>query len=106
MVGAASVYEIDVPLVEPPSVEKSAMVVAPAGIVPLHAVTLSVGGHVIVGKAFTVTVIVAFIEHAAAGVNVYVVDPADAVLIVAGLHVPVIPLFEVVGRASGVVPTQ
>ena len=36
------------------------------------------------------------------GVNVYVVVPAVAVLMVAGLHVPVIPLFEVVGRTGAV----
>ena len=37
-----------------------------------------------------------------AGVNVYVVVPAVAVLIVAGLHVPVMPLLEVVGRTGAV----
>ena len=36
------------------------------------------------------------------GVNVYVVVPGVAVLIVAGLHVPVIPLVEVVGSAGAV----
>ena len=34
------------------------------------------------------------------GVKVYVVVPAVAVLIVAGLHVPVIPLFDVVGSVG------
>ena len=36
------------------------------------------------------------------GVNVYVLLPATAVLIVAGLHVPVIPLLEVPGNAGAV----
>ena len=36
------------------------------------------------------------------GVNVYVVVPVAEVLIVAGLHVPVILLFDVVGNAGGV----
>ena len=35
-----------------------------------------------------------------AGVNVYTVVPTLAVLIVAGLHVPVIPLLDVVGNAG------
>ena len=46
---------------------------------------------------------VAVVAHCpAAGVNVYVVVPAVAVFIVAGLHVPVIPLFDVVGRTGAV----
>ena len=36
------------------------------------------------------------------GVNVYVVVPAVAVLIVAGLHVPLIPLFDVAGNVGAV----
>ena len=36
----------------------------------------------------------------AAGVNVYAVVPRAIVLIVAGLHVPVIPSFEVVGSTG------
>jgi hypothetical protein len=35
-------------------------------------------------------------------VKVYVVVPTVAVLIVAGLHVPVIPFVEVEGKAGGV----
>ena len=42
----------------------------------------------------------------AEGVNVYTVDPAEAVLIVDGLHVPVMLFSEVVGRVPGVAPTQ
>jgi hypothetical protein len=38
----------------------------------------------------------------AAGVKVYVVVPAVAVLIVAGLHVPFMPLIEVPGSAGAV----
>ena len=45
----------------------------------------------------------AVVAHCPAdGVNVYVVVPAVAVLIVAGLHVPVIPFVEVVGSAGAV----
>ena len=36
------------------------------------------------------------------GVNVYVVVPVADVFIVAGLHVPVILLFDVAGSAGGV----
>ena len=47
--------------------------------------------------------IVAVVPHCpVAGVKVYVVVPAVAVLIVAGLHVPVMLLFEVVGRTGEV----
>jgi hypothetical protein len=49
----------------------------------------------------TVTVIVVVVPHCPAeGVKVYVEDPATAVFIVAGLHVPVILLVEVVGNAG------
>ena len=52
---------------------------------------------------FTVTVNVAVVAHSdAAGVKVYVVV---AVLLIAGLHVPVIPLVDVVGSTS-VAPEQ
>ena len=48
-----------------------------------------------------VIVSVAVVAHCpAAGVKVYVVGPAVAVLIVAGLHVPLIPLVEVAGKAG------
>ena len=61
----------------------------------------------VVGSAFTVTDIVALVAHTpAAGVNVYMVVPAAAVLIVKGLHVPAIPLVDVVGKVPGVAPTQ
>ena len=40
------------------------------------------------------------------GVNVYVVFPIKAVLIVAGLHVPVMPSMEVVGNAVAADPWQ
>ena len=59
-----------------------------------------------VGVAFGVTeiVMVAVIAHnPAVGVNVYVVV---AVLSKAGDHVPIIPLFEVVGNADKVAPEQ
>ena len=38
------------------------------------------------------------------GVKVYGVEPGEAVLIVAGDQDPAIPLFDVVGKASGVAP--
>jgi len=45
----------------------------------------------------------AVVAHCPAdGVNVYVVVPAVLVFIVEGLHVPVIPLLDVVGRAEAV----
>lgn len=51
---------------------------------------------------FTVMVIVVVVPHCPAdGVNVYVVV---AVLFNAGVHVPVIPLFEVVGNGDNVAP--
>ena len=40
------------------------------------------------------------------GVNVYVIEPGEVVLIVAGDQDPAIPLFEVVGKGSGVAPWQ
>jgi hypothetical protein len=47
------------------------------------------------------TVSCAVVAHwPAAGVKVYVVVPAVAVLMVAGFHVPVIPFVEVVGSAG------
>ena len=50
-----------------------------------------------------VTLSVAVVAHwPAAGVNVYVVVPGVAVFIVAGLHVPVIPLMDVVGSTGAV----
>ncbi len=59
-----------------------------------------------VGVTFgvTVIVIVAVVAHRpAVGVKVYVVV---AKLLTAGDHVPVIPLFDVVGNANKVAPEQ
>ena len=54
-----------------------------------------------------VTVMVVRVPHEPlAGVKVYAVVPAFAVLMTAGLQVPLIPLMEVVGKAAGVVPMQ
>ena len=51
----------------------------------------------------TTILIVPVVPHCpAAGVKVYVVVPTVAVLIVAGLHVPVMLLFDVVGNAGAV----
>ena len=59
---------------------------------------------VAVGKAFTTIASVVELAHCPAfGVNVYVVV---AVLFNAGDHVPVTPLFEVVGNGLNVVPLQ
>ena len=53
---------------------------------------------------FTVIVIVAVVAHnPAVGINVYVVIAA---LLITGDHVPVIPLFEVVGNAGKLAPEQ
>ena len=62
---------------------------------------IAVNAGVICGSIVMINV--AGIAHCPAdGVKVYVVVVAIAVLIVAGLHVPVIPLVEVVGNAGGV----
>ena len=56
-----------------------------------------------VGVMLGLTVIVNVVVTAhcpAAGVNIYVVKPIAAVLIVVGFQVPVIPLFEAVGRSG------
>ena len=59
------------------------------------------------GNEFTVTVIVAVVAHSpAVGVNVYTVGPIIVVFIVVGDHVPVIPLFDVVGNVPGITPAQ
>ena len=46
--------------------------------------------------------VVVLAHWSAAGVNVYVVVPTVEVLIVAGFHVPVMPLLDVVGSAGAV----
>ncbi len=86
----------------------SANVVAPAGRELLHVAILISGGQVVVGQQLlTVTPIEAVVAHCPAlGVKVYVIVPILAVDIVAGDHVPVIPLFEVLGNVPGVSPTQ
>ena len=56
--------------------------------------------------ALTVTDTLAVVAQATDGVKVYVLVPAAAVLIEAGLQVPAIPLFEVAGNAAGVAPMQ
>ena len=44
--------------------------------------------------------------HISSGVKVYVVVPAVDVFITDGFHDPVTPLSDVVGRSTGVAPTQ
>ena len=66
-----------------------------------HSGPIAVNDGVICGS--TTMVNVASIAHCPAdGVNVYVVVPAVAVLMVAGLHVPVMPFVEVAGNAGAV----
>ena len=58
-----------------------------------------------VSTGLTVTVNVVVVAHKpAVGVNVYV--PFAVLSIVAGLHVPVMPLVDVVGSAGAVAPLQ
>ncbi len=58
-----------------------------------------------VRTGLTVTVNVCVVAHCpAVGVNVYV--SLVELLIVAGLHVPVIPLLDVVGKVGAVAPAQ
>ncbi|MPN29838.1 hypothetical protein SDC9_177291 [bioreactor metagenome] len=61
---------------------------------------------VAVPGALMVTFIVVVVAQATEGVNVYVVVPAAAVLIVAGLHVPAMPLVDVPGNEAGEAPMQ
>ena len=50
------------------------------------------------GPVITTSIVVAVPHSPTFGVNVYVVVPTTEVFIVAGLHVPVIPLLDVVGN--------
>jgi hypothetical protein len=76
--------------------------VPPAGVPPVK-FTIPAVSHIelnvareTVGKGFTVTVIVCVLAHCpAVGVKVYVVVD---VLLIAGDQVPLIPLFDVLGR--------
>ena len=71
-------------------------------VAPEHIAATCVNVGVMFG--FTVIVMVAVVAHCpAVGVNEQVVV---AVLFNAGVHVPVIPLFEVVGNADKVAPEQ
>jgi hypothetical protein len=66
-----------------------------------HSGAIAVNVGVICG--LIVTVKVAVVAHCpAAGVKVYVVVPGVVVLIVAGLHVPLMPLFDVAGSVGAV----
>src|SRR5678815_5020515 len=60
----------------------------------------------VICAAIVISIDAGLAHSPAAGVNVYVVVPAAAVLIVAGFHVPVIPLLDSVGNAGAVAPTQ
>ena len=52
----------------------------------------------------TTLIVVVEAQSPEVGVNVYTNVPTLTVLIVEGFHVPVIPLLEVVGKASGAAP--
>jgi len=57
------------------------------------------------GFESTVTLMVTGVAHCPKfGVKVY--EPLEALLTTAGLQVPEIPLFEIVGKRGGVVPAQ
>jgi hypothetical protein len=72
---------------------------------PLQMVKLVPNANAGVTLGFTVTVSVAVVAHCpAVGVNVYV--PLAVLLTVAGLHVPVMPLLDVVGNVGAVAPSQ
>ena len=97
---AVEIAAFHVPVIPLPEVVGKISAVAPTQYGPS---CVKVG----VTLAFTTTVIVAVVAHCpAVGVNVYTVDPAEAVLIVDGLHVPVILLLDVVGSVPAVAPTQ
>ena len=81
-------------------------VVGNAGTVPpLQIVKLVPNANAGVTLGFTVTESVAVVAHCpAVGVNVYVL--LVVLLTLAGLHVPVMPLLDVVGKAGAVAPEQ
>ena len=54
----------------------------------------------IICDVITMSIVVTAPHCPAFGVNVYVAVPITEVLIVAGLHTPVIPLFDVVGSVG------
>ena len=70
--------------------------------------TVVVPAIIAFGNVVTTIDIVAFVAHVVGdvelGVNVYTDVPAAEVLIVAGDHVPDIPLFDVKGNVTGVDP--
>jgi len=66
----------------------------------IGATGLNVG---IVSDDIIISVVVLVVAHCpASGTNVYAVDPTNDVLIVAGLQVPVILLFDTTGNIGGV----
>ena len=62
-------------------------------------IALNVGAT---GVVITISIVVTAPHCPVFGVKVYVVDPVADVLITAGFHVPIIPLFDVVGNAGAV----
>jgi hypothetical protein len=72
---------------------------------PPHIVSVVPKLNVGMTFGFTVTVKVVVVAHCpASGVNVYVPDTMLSTM--AGLHVPVMPLVDVAGRAGAVDPSQ
>ena len=98
MVAVLLIAGDQVPFIAGEFVEEVGKVIVP----PEHIAAIGLNVGVIFG--LTVMVIVAVVAHnPAVGVNVYVVV---AVLFIAGDHVPVTPLFEVVGKADKAAPEQ
>ena len=74
-------------------------------VAPAQILTLVPNANVGVTTGFTVTFTVTGFAHAdALGVKVY--EPDVVLLTTDGLHVPLIPLLEVVGKAGAVAPAQ
>src|SRR4026209_646013 len=60
----------------------------------------------VICAAIVISIDAGLAHSPASGVNVYVVVPAAAVLMVAGFQVPLIPLLEAAASAGAVAPTQ
>src|SRR4026207_1013811 len=60
----------------------------------------------VICAAIVISIDAGLAHSPAAGVNVYVVVPAAAVLMVAGFQVPLIPLLDIAGNTGAVAPMQ
>jgi len=70
----------------------------------IGAIAAKVG--VTIGLTVTVSIVVAVAHWPAAGVKVYVVVPVANVLMVEGLHIPVMPLLDTSGNTGATAFTQ